>query len=147
APVYLARRRPMSPQLAKLFYCVTVSAGFFTLTTFQATATDDLDTVLPRYKLEIGQQLIYEGKSEQKFEGGSFGNAEKWQITVIGRNNDGSHRLVLRYATARSRTDVPGQAKEPEEVYYALANLGPFGEIQECYCSFGFRIDPSPVLP
>src|SRR5262245_30518995 len=99
-------------QFAKFSHSAAVSAGFLALMSLQAKAAGDADAALPRYNLQTGQRLTYEGKSEQKFEGGSFINADKWQVTVIGRNDDGSHRVVLRYATAQSRTDVPGAAKE-----------------------------------
>src|SRR5262245_14276808 len=53
--------------------------------------------LLPRYRLQVGQELIYSGSSESKFEGGQSTEKSTWRIWVVRQNKEGGWRLVIRH--------------------------------------------------
>jgi thiol-disulfide isomerase/thioredoxin len=49
---------------------------------------------LPRYQLEVGQELVYYGSSEFRFDGGSHGTTDRTTLWVTHQNADGSWHVV-----------------------------------------------------
>src|SRR5437867_1033060 len=49
---------------------------------------------LPRYKLEVGQELIYEGSSRFHYENGSHGTKDRTTFWVTRLNPEGSWHVV-----------------------------------------------------
>lgn len=141
----------MNYQTVRAIRYAAAAAIFFTALAVQIrlVAADDSSSPLPRYKFEVGQQLNYEGKSNFKYEGGSHGNAVQWRVTVINSNGDGTYRLVFRCADKSIRSYGPDskETEDPEQISYAVADVDPFGELKECFNSFGSRMNPVTVLP
>jgi thiol-disulfide isomerase/thioredoxin len=107
----------------------------------------DPTTSLPRYKLKVGQQLNYAEGGIFRHENGAHRNDVNVQIIVVGQNDDGSHRLVIRQATALTQIESDGkESKQPEEIEYGYADLDASGKLVERLNSFGSRIEPTPVL-
>ena len=107
---------------------------------------------LPHYQFSDGEQLTYKGQSNFKYDKSSTITSADWRITVVGKNADGSYRLILRLATSETRVAEglnQNPAKEPEEVFFATADLSPSGELQERFSSFGTRNirNVLPMLP
>ena len=108
--------------------------------------------VLPHYQFSDGEQLTYKGQSNFKYDKSSTITSADWRMTVVGKNADGSYRLILRLATSETRVAEglnQNPAKEPEEVFFATADLSPSGELQERFSSFGTRNirNVLPMLP
>jgi peroxiredoxin len=97
---------------------------------------------VPRYRLQVGQELTYRGSDEFKYDRGRLLTRTSWRIWVVRANPDGSWRLVIRYGSAFSQG--PGEAKE--DVTFAYCDLFPDGRIVE-NDSFGFRMNPRELLP
>jgi hypothetical protein len=134
------------------FVC-TRSGTFFTVTMVFGRAVlagqDDSTTALPRYKLEVGQQLTYEDSRAYSDDDGSKDQTnDQWQITVVGRNEDGSHRLLIHFTTMATNTTTEGkEQKQPERTNLGLADIEDLGNIVERFDSFNFRLRPATVLP
>jgi hypothetical protein len=63
------------------------------------------DASLPRYRLEVGQELVYEltasddprkSSDAKDQKGDAARNQMEWRIIVVGKNDDGSWRLLIR---------------------------------------------------
>jgi thiol-disulfide isomerase/thioredoxin len=116
------------------------------------TAADLSAKALPRYQFKVGEQLNYKGQSDYKYENNSTITSADWRITVVDKASDGSYRLILRLATSYTRVAEganQNQAKQPEEVFLATADLSPSGELKERFGSFGTRNvrNVLPMLP
>jgi thiol-disulfide isomerase/thioredoxin len=98
---------------------------------------------LPRYKLQVGQELTYKGKGEFKHENGKFIYQSNYTIHVTRANADGSWRLVIRFGSTFSQDDGK---PEKEDVSYAYCDLFPEGRMVE-NDTFGYRMKPRQVLP
>lgn len=79
------------------------SALLLAICTCAFTANVLADQPLPRYRLAVGQELSYRGKSEFKYEQGRLITRESWKIWVVRENPDQSWRLVLKYGSAFSQ--------------------------------------------
>ena len=104
----------------------------------------DAGTV-PRYELKPGQVLIYEEKEVFQEESQGSEYTTTWQLWVVGRNDDGSWRVVVRTAMKAQKTDG-SSAKSPDLPTYARFDLRPDGEVPFCP-TLGTRIDPSKIFP
>jgi peroxiredoxin len=102
---------------------------------------------VPRYRLKVGQELKYQGKSEFKYENGSLAHQNEWAFWVVRKNDDGSWRLIGR-SSARMSQMMSGQKshEQPADVTIAHFDLFPDGRIVSNE-SFGYRFDPSAVFP
>jgi thiol-disulfide isomerase/thioredoxin len=86
---------------------------------------------LPRYKLQVGQELRYRGQDEFKYERGKYGTRDSWSVWVVRQNPDGSWRLLVRYGNEFAMAREPlGAAKidvddKPKEDSKADANGTP----------------------
>jgi thiol-disulfide isomerase/thioredoxin len=94
---------------------------------------------MPVYKLEVGQELTYAGESTYEY--GDKDNRRTvddwsdWTIWVSRENDDGSWRLIVKYATARRE-----EAEDPD-VTLAYLDLSPDGSFED-NPSFGYRFNP-----
>lgn len=69
----------------------------------QATASD-----LPRYRFEVGQELVYAGSSDFNFDTGAFHNSNITRFWVTGQNTNGSWNLICVDQDKEVRTgDIP----------------------------------------
>jgi thiol-disulfide isomerase/thioredoxin len=118
--------------------------GFvFALTLVGRQAALSGEEPLPRYRLEVGQDLKYSGSDEFKFQTGSFTTKETWRVWVVRQNDDGSWRLVFRHGS--THIDSRGGTAR-EEVSYAWCDLTPDGALAD-NDSLGFRMQPRRLLP
>lgn len=101
-------------------------------------------TPLPRYRLQLGQELVYRVKDEFKYQNGSLLTDVSWNVWVVRANPDGSWRLVLRRAA--SLTQAPGRRSTQQDVRFAYCDLFPDGRILENE-SCGFQMKPQEILP
>jgi thiol-disulfide isomerase/thioredoxin len=97
----------------------------------------------PRYRLEVGQELIYRGSSEFKFESGSFAYKNDWSVWVVRKNVDGGCRLVVQ---SRSTMLRDGKTQGDPDVTVAYLDLAPDGTIAPNE-SWGYRLDPTLLFP
>jgi thiol-disulfide isomerase/thioredoxin len=97
---------------------------------------------LPRYHLQVGQELVYSGSSTFKHQSGQFTDKDTWHVWVTRANPDGSWRLIIRFGSAFSQ----GKSSQPESVTFAYCDLFPDGRIVD-NDSFGFHMRPTAVLP
>jgi thiol-disulfide isomerase/thioredoxin len=100
---------------------------------------------VPRYDLKPGQVFTYEEEQNFKDQPRDSGYRTTWRLWVVGRNDDGSWRVVAR--TTMKSTDAGGSsAREREDVTFARFDLRPDGEVPPC-ATLGTRVDPSEVFP
>ena len=99
-----------------------------------ATSADEL----PRYRLEVGQEITYESASEFNYTGGSLITQTKWQIWVVARNDDGSWRLILH------KTDQSFRGGSPRTTF-AYCDLFPDGRMTS-NATLGFKLDPAELI-
>lgn len=111
-------------------------------------ASRDDKPALPRYRLEVGQELLYRGEDKFEYTGGSFRSRTSWQIWVVRKNPDQSWRLLLRHGSAdvQERQGKAGDlSAQPEDVTFAWCDLFSDGRLVE-NDSFGFRMSPLQLL-
>jgi thiol-disulfide isomerase/thioredoxin len=104
---------------------------------------------LPRYKLEVGQQIQYAGSGAKKYDDGRKSRSEEqWEFDVLSRNTDGNCRLLYRLVKKQIEIDNEGKdAATNETREIALVNMDPAGNMTELFGSFGYRSDPEEVFP
>ena len=51
---------------------------------------------LPRYKLQVGQELQYTCHTEFKYDGGKFLDDTDARLWVVRQNDDGTWRVIVR---------------------------------------------------
>jgi len=98
---------------------------------------------VPRYDLKAGQVLTYEDIETFK---GKMENATYktiWKLWVVGKNDDGSWRVVARTAMT---TQSQGLRAGDETVNFACFDLRPDGEVPYSP-TLGSHVDPSQVFP
>ena len=118
---------------------------------------------LPRYRLQVGQELTYRGNDEFKYERGRFVTRENWKVWVVRENPDQSWRLLIRYGSVFSqirdqkktgdasreparRADVNPPDEQPEEVAFAYCDLHSDGRLTP-NDSFGYQMRPAKIFP
>lgn len=104
-------------------------------------AADDVaksDSTLPRYRLEVGQEITYESASEFNYAGGSFDTKTEWRISVVAKNDDGGWRLLLQ-----SIDKSPGRGSGRAQ--FAYCDLSPDGRFAP-NATLGFHVDPNDVI-
>ena len=67
---------------------------------------------LPRYRLQVGQELKYLGKSAFKYDNGSLAYQNDWTFWVIRAIDDGSWRVIGRSGSRTSQTMIGQKADE-----------------------------------
>jgi thiol-disulfide isomerase/thioredoxin len=116
------------------FYLALVSCGSFAAAAIPAAE-------LPRYKLEVGQDLTYSGSDEFKYQNGKFITETKWRVWVVRQNPEGCWRLILQNSTKDRQERDAGGGSEDETVTFAWTDLSPDGSLTE-NDSFGYRLNP-----
>src|SRR5262245_33419745 len=67
---------------------------------------------LPRYRLQVGQELLYSGSSEFKYKDGRQRTEKStWRVWVVRENKEGGWRLVIRHGNSYLRTAGDGKAQ------------------------------------
>jgi thiol-disulfide isomerase/thioredoxin len=102
---------------------------------------------LPRYHLETGQELTYKGESQFRYGNGtstsSLGQKSEWKVWIVRKNDDGSHRLVIRSTESRMQD---GQAQGTPDSTLAYCDVFDDGRIVPNE-SLGYRLDPASLFP
>ena len=102
---------------------------------------------LLRYRLQVGQELLYSGGSEFKYEGSQSAEKSTWRVWVVRQNKEGDWRLVIRQGISYPRAAGDGKAQAvPEFVIFSYCDIQPNGRMEE-NDSFGFRQMLSKLLP
>jgi len=99
---------------------------------------------VPRYDLKLGQVLSYEAQESFKGKGENSRYKTTWRLWVVGRNDDGSWRIVAR--TAMATLGEQGSSGRDEMVSFARFDVGTDGEVPPC-ATLGTHVDPSQVFP
>src|SRR5262249_55076955 len=129
---------------------------------------DDRATPLPRYRLQVGQELIYRSEDDFKYETGAFHYETTWHVWVVRDNPDGGWRLLIRAGMTMSQSSASQPAKtsyltalvkglietfssattvsRPVDVTFAYCDFSPDGRVVE-NDSFGYRMSPHRLLP
>jgi thiol-disulfide isomerase/thioredoxin len=126
-------------------------------------AAGPTDLMPPRYRLQVGQELVFRGRSEFQYKGGQFLQREAWNCWVVRENPDHTWRIILKRAstfTQLSETAGDDERKAAlqkhaenlndtdavDEVEFVGFDFAPDGRCLE-NTSFGFRTRPYKVLP
>src|SRR5262245_55963163 len=117
---------------------------FLGLAVFASGLAAAEDSALPRYRFEPGQRLTYYSSSSFKYENGSLNDSAEWQMTVIGKNGNGSYRTVITQAETEPG-NVPN-AKPKKNVQCGYADIDAEGNITQLFDSFGYRLNPRAVI-
>ena len=111
-----------------------------------ATAADPPDAV-PRYRLAVGQELVFKGESNFKYgkapHQGSLGSRSDWTVWVVRKNDDGSYRLVVRSAQSSKFDGKESGDPRSTLAYFDLTTDGRLIPNS----SVGFLVDPASIFP
>jgi peroxiredoxin len=127
--------------------------GLAWLAFFQGRACEAAEA-LPRYKLQVGQELKYSGHTEFKYQNGTMIYDSTWRVWVVRKNDDGSWRLVLRSGMIRTQKmnliadavkRIVAPQREREDVSFAWCDFYPDGRLIE-NDSLGYRMMPRNLL-
>lgn len=103
--------------------------------------------VVPRYKLTPRQEIQYQGSSDVKYDqGGSVHLDFTWTLWVIGRNGDGSWRVVEQHTSAYQQSGTLWPAVGSETMDIGRFNISPDGRIKVTDSSMAL-LNPMAVLP
>jgi RNA polymerase sigma factor (sigma-70 family) len=100
---------------------------------------------LPRYQLQAGQELAFQGRGEIVDRGSKLGYRTEARMWVVCANKEGGWRLILRFTTLFPR----GTQGNPEKqiVRFAWFDLYPDGRIVGNECPGSLMLVPREVLP
>lgn len=114
------------------------------------TAGEPALTEVPRYRLEVGQELVYRGSGEFQYESGNFVTGDTWRFWMVARDPDQSWRLMILHARkcsqVRDSEQVDADEGDPPRIEFAWCDFPPDGQIAD-NDSLGLRLQPSHVLP
>ena len=112
----------------------------------------DVNIGLPRYRLEVGQELNYKGESNFKYKNGSArgwrgsgsqGLRDEWKVLIVRKNDDGSRRVVIR-----SSEVILQDGKDIGSPRFKLAYCDLFDDGRIVWnWSLGSPIDPTSLFP
>ena len=105
---------------------VGLLAGLASASQMPVAVVTDPDAALPRYRLEVGREITYASSNDFKFEGGRFEVHKEWKIWVLRKNDDGSHRVVIRTAESFRRDGKDRPSAESPLVYCDIFSDGRF---------------------
>jgi thiol-disulfide isomerase/thioredoxin len=105
---------------------VVLLAGLASASQMPVAVAADPDIALPRYRLEVGREIMYASSNDFKFEGGRFEAHKEWKIWVVRKNDDGSHRVVIRTTESFRRDGKDRPASESPLVYCDIFSDGRF---------------------
>jgi hypothetical protein len=114
---------------------------FSSLTTIPARSAEPQPP--PRYRLEVGQQLVYEGSSRFKYQNGSHGTTDKTTFWVARKNDDGSWHVIAHnentFGQSHGESDEP-PAPGPKQEAFDSFDLHPDGRVPlQSKCPFPER--------
>jgi len=126
-----------------------LSLGLFALLT--TVSARSAETKLPpRYRLEVGQQLVYEGSSRFKYQNGSHGTTDKTTFWVTRKNDDGSWHIIAHnentFGQSHGESDAPPAPGRKEEAFDAF-DLHPDGRIANPPQGFQEKRLPNTFIP
>jgi thiol-disulfide isomerase/thioredoxin len=108
---------------------------------------------LPRYRLQVGQELVYRGGSELNSDERTFIRHNAWHVWVVREDADGSWRLLARHGdtfSVRPRTktkkEAPDNKPGRERITFGWCDVFPDGRIVE-NGSLNILLQPSKLLP
>ncbi|HEY7158593.1 MAG TPA: TlpA disulfide reductase family protein [Gemmataceae bacterium] len=110
------------------------------------------EETVPRYRLKVGQELIYRSRYEFHFGSGSSAGTHQvkvdWQVWVVRKNDDGSWRLVLRNSQvfASARGSAKPTTERPANVYMGYCDLFDDGRLGR-ESELGYRLKPQTLFP
>lgn len=132
-------------------FCLGSSLALFAAVAVGAEKTNKKElpasgATLPRYQLQVGQQLDYEATSTYTYERGAMQSAADWRFSVVMANDDGSWRILV------SKTTWHGSGKEPvsrdkNNARPALGYFDLYADGRVGNSSLGFQIDVRDVFP
>src|SRR5262249_20783393 len=78
----------------------------------------DSPVPLSRYRFQVGQELLYSGSSEFRYEGGQSAEKSTWRVWVVRQNKEGGWRLVIRHGRIYSRIEGDGKVQTTTEIVH-----------------------------
>jgi thiol-disulfide isomerase/thioredoxin len=99
---------------------------------------------LPRYRFQVGQELVYDGGTRFKHTNGTLDYTHTYRLWVVAANPDGSHRLFIRQGMSISQNGAKNAAQE--DIFLGYCDVFPDGRFAR-NDSFGYRLSPAAVLP
>ena len=139
-------------------YILTVSASikYFTpvislLCIFiGCSRTPYLPSTPPRYRLQVGQELVYSGRDEFKYTDGKFIYIDSWKVWVVRENEDSSWRLIIRngniHLNEQDNAEKRPAEPPPESVTFGYCDLFPDGRLVDNESS-GFYMNIPKIVP
>jgi thiol-disulfide isomerase/thioredoxin len=115
--------------------CLVISAGSSSLKAAE----------VPKYAPRPGQVLTYEENQTFKGKGENSAYRTTWRIWVVGKNDDGSFRMIVREAI-KSLGEGGASGNADEMVSLARIDLYPDGTVPRTPL-LGTRFDPSHLFP
>ena len=112
----------------------------------------DVNIGLPRYRLEVGQELNYRGESNFKYKNGSArgfrgsgsqGFRDEWKAWIVRKNDDGSRQVVLRLSRVLFENGKDIESPRSNLAYCDVFDDGRIVWNQ----SLGDPIDPTYLFP
>jgi thiol-disulfide isomerase/thioredoxin len=100
---------------------------------------------VPKYAPKPGQVLTYEENQTFKGSGENSAYRTTWRIWVVGKNDDGSLRMVVREAI-KMLDEKGGVANDAMPPTFARIDLNPDGTVPRTPL-LGTRFDPSHLFP
>jgi thiol-disulfide isomerase/thioredoxin len=133
------------PTLHQSVTALSIAAFAFAFCGLRALADDAAK--LPVYRLEVGQELTYKADSELKNgEGKKQTRVQShidWKASVVGKNKDGSYRVVVRSARTSSYNGKPSGKAHATMAYFDIFDDGRTLPNP----TLGFSVDPSILFP
>ena len=124
-----------------------VAAFGFALVATVSRAADGSKGV-PTYRFEVGQELTYKDDNEMKRgdgpKQGGYRFHTDWKASVVGKNKDGSYRVVLRSAQTMSFDGKP-PAGSPR-TSFGYCDVFDDGRVVT-NSTLGFSLDPTVLFP
>ena len=74
--------------------------------------------VIPRYRFEVGQKIVFEGDITSKARYGTTKTKTTWTIWVTDRTSAGGYHLVLKRTTSRSFTPRNSEKRDSTSSSY-----------------------------
>jgi thiol-disulfide isomerase/thioredoxin len=134
------------PSLRRLVVALSIVAVGFSASGPVCRA-EDAAKALPIYRLEVGQELTYKDDNEMKRgEGpkkGGYSFHTDWKASVVGKNKDGSYRIVIRSA---QKMTFDGKAAGRAHTTFGYCDLFPDGRVIS-NPTLGFSLDPTVLFP
>src|SRR5580704_2732479 len=139
-------KRMSRPSLRRLVVALSIVAVGFSASGPVCRA-EDAAKALPIYRLEVGQELTYKDDNEMKRgEGpkkGGYSFHTDWKASVVGKNKDGSYRIVIRSA---QKMTFDGKAAGRAHTTFGYCDLFPDGRVIS-NPTLGFSLDPTVLFP